>query len=90
MFLKVLPEPFIAQYGEIIPETVAVLLRNGDVVKLQYVIDEGMLIGMSQIFERFNCSNGCMLLVDYNGGDNFSFHIVLHGVEEYAGINKFI
>lgn len=86
VLLKALPVPFNLQYGQCIPQNVNIVLRNGDVLKLQYSKDKETFTGMVQIFERFDCRNGCIIVIDYNGADKFSLHIIVNGIEEYGGI----
>lgn len=87
MCLQCLPKKFCSLYADAIPQHVNIVQRNGDEIVMEFERDGGLLIGMKQLFERYDCSNGCVLAFQYNGGDNFWVHVIISGFEVFGGTN---
>lgn len=60
-------------------------MRSGDEIDMQFSRDVGVFVGMKKLFERFDCSRGCVLAFQFNGGDNFFVHVITSSYEIYGG-----
>lgn len=72
-----------------IPQYVNLVQRNGDEIVMEFKKDEGLFIGMKQLFQRYNCKKGCVLAFQYNGLDNFWVHVITSAFEVFGGTVSF-
>lgn len=85
-----LPPMFSQKYGNNISANVTLVLRNGEELNIEFRKELGVFVGMKQLFQRFDCSTGCVLAFQYNGCDNFWVHVITSGFEVYGGNQFFI
>lgn len=55
---------------------------------VQFKKKSGCFVGMKKLYDKFGVQKGCIILFQYNGGDNMSAHVIGlgSGTEIDAGV----